>query len=71
MRKKVIIGLALLNGLFAFGAFATPALSATSNPIFFFFAPKDCCKGSGSFEYCCYDCCWTGSDNCDDCSNTL
>ncbi len=64
MRKRLIIGLAVLNGLFAFGAFAAPA---QANQLFQFFGVRDCCVG----ETCCFGCCWfvqecSQNSDCDD-----
>ncbi len=54
MRRKVIVALALLNGLLVFAAFAPPAETQVTA-----FALFPCCQNAGSPEaYCCVDCCW-------------
>ena len=53
MRKKLIIGMAILNGLFAVALFAVPANSQKLP-----FAIFDCCQGSGQSAFCCNNCCW-------------
>ena len=49
MRKKLIIGMAILNGMLAVALFAVPANSQIIP-----FAIFDCCKN----EICCDNCCW-------------
>ena len=58
MRKILIAGLVVLNGLLAVAVFATPAETqfASSKQV-------DCCRGVGSEAYCCRECCWF-NNNC-------
>ena len=61
MRKKLIMGMAILNGLFAVALFALPANSQITT-----FAIFDCCFDAGGPNgYCCDNCCWFTFD-CDD-----
>ena len=54
MRKRLIIWLAIVNGLFALVLLATPA-----NTQVIPFAIFDCCKeDKGGIGYCCRRCCW-------------
>jgi hypothetical protein len=55
MRRSVIIGLILLNGLLAAAIFAPPTISQII-PL----GLVDCCKTESSEfgPYCCQDCCW-------------
>jgi len=60
MRRKLIIGLALLNGLFAAALFALPAETQIVPRGLF-----DCCKQETPWnDYCCLRCCWF-FPNCD------
>ena len=54
MRKKLILGLVLLNGLFAAALFA-PAAETQMIPR----GVVNCCKTAGApIPYCCDSCCW-------------
>ncbi len=57
MRKRLIIGLAIVNGLFALALFAVPAHTQ-----FFRSEVFDCCKQGTDGPFCCNDCCWFISD---------
>ena len=53
MRRKLILGLVLLNGLFA--------AALISQPIETQIIPRglfNCCKDTGPDGYCCFRCCW-------------
>ncbi len=54
MRRKLMVGLTVLNGFVALVLFATPAdTQIIPNGIW------DCCEYNGAGEgYCCEDCCW-------------
>jgi len=53
MRRKLVIGLVLLNGLLAGALLATPAETQIIPR-----GIRKCCKTDGGLEpYCCY-CCW-------------
>jgi len=58
MRKKIIIGLAVMNGLIALALFAVPAKTQIiPNGIW------DCCEyDQGGEGYCCQNCCWLVPD---------
>jgi hypothetical protein len=54
MRRKLIVGLAVLNGMLAVALFAVPA-STQIIPLGIF----NCCENAGTPEgYCCQNCCW-------------
>ncbi len=53
MRRRLIIGLMILNGLMAAVLFASPAISQVI-PLGLF----NCCKTEGPEAYCCDSCCW-------------
>jgi len=54
MRRRLIIGLIVLNGLVAGALVATPATSQIIPRGLF-----NCCKTDDGFEpYCCSMCCW-------------
>ena len=57
MRKRIIMGLVLLNVLLAVALFATPARSWVAS-----FTLSDCCHGEGSRAYCCRECCFLTKD---------
>ena len=61
MRRKLIFGLFVLNGLIALASFATPAWTQG-----FFLGQTDCCKYDAVEPYCCQDCCWFLNDCNDD-----
>ena len=61
MRRKMIVGLLILNGLLAVLLIATPALSQII-PLGLF----NCCKSEATEaggDYCCRHCCWF-TNNC-------
>lgn len=63
MRRKLILGLLAINGVFAGVLVATPARTQVI-PLGWF----DCCQPMtlrSSSEYCCRSCCWFIPD-CDD-----
>ncbi len=59
MRRRLIIGLMVLNGLIAAVLFATPAISQIIPRGLF-----NCCKNEATEKiesagaYCCHSCCW-------------
>ncbi len=61
MRRKLMVGLAVLNGFVALALFAAPAgTQIIPNGIW------DCCEfDGGGVGYCCEDCCWL-VPNCDE-----
>ncbi len=61
MRRKLIIGLVLLNGLIAPALFVKPAETQII-PLGIF----HCCKGGPGERYCCASCCWFTFDCLDD-----
>ena len=65
MRRKLFIGLVLLNGLIA-GAFFVQPAETQIIPLGNF----DCCKEDGGDGYCCFHCCWfiPSCDGPEDCS---
>ena len=61
MRRKLIIGLVLLNGLIAAAMFALPAETQILPRGVF-----NCCKvDTGGDDFCCRSCCWL-TWNCND-----
>lgn len=52
MRKKLIVGLVILNGLLGFALSHRPAVTQVIPTGLF-----DCCQ-SASEPYCCRGCCW-------------
>jgi hypothetical protein len=66
MRRKLIIGLVVLNGLFGAALFSQPAESKIRALVL-----RNCCKTEGSEAFCCEMCCWV-QPNCnsdDDCED--
>ena len=53
MRRKLIIGLVVLNGLFGAVLFTQPAESKIWTPVL-----RNCCMTEGSEPFCCEMCCW-------------
>jgi hypothetical protein len=65
MRRKLIVGLLLLNGLLGAALFSGPAQTQVRPTGFF-----HCCKLEGSDPYCCANCCWF-AQNCMSSSDCL
>ncbi len=53
MRRRLTVGLFLLNALMGFAIYATPADSQVIPRGIF-----NCCKSAGPEGYCCASCCW-------------
>jgi len=53
MRRKLIIGLVLLNGLLGAALFTQPAEGMIWTP-----SLRNCCMMDGSEPFCCERCCW-------------
>jgi hypothetical protein len=53
MRKRLIYGLLVLNGLLALALFTVPADAARVATGGF-----NCCQSSGGSDFCCHSCCW-------------
>jgi hypothetical protein len=59
MRKKLIVGLATLNGVLALALFAAPA---AGTQVMAAFALRDCCEIENGEPICCDSCCWFIND---------
>lgn len=61
MRRTIVVGLVLLNGIL-FAALITPPAETQIIPLGLW----DCCKelGNSPDRYCCHNCCWF-IENCD------